>query len=65
MEEYHGRKLRKSSGSGGRVKPSSDSKRRAYGGHFTATKVGENDLREIRRARGGKRLVTLKKAAFV
>ncbi|MEM4389965.1 MAG: 30S ribosomal protein S8e [Candidatus Micrarchaeia archaeon] len=65
MENFHGRSRTKGSGSGGKRKKFRDVRRSEIGGPFTATRVGEADVRETKRVRGGGVKVKLKKASFV
>jgi len=63
-EEYHGPSKRKKNRSGAPRKKLSDKKLSMVGGHFTATKVGEEVVSKTRRTRGGGTKNTLKKAVF-
>lgn len=65
MEQFHGSAKRKTSGSGGLRKPFCHVKRAEIGGPFTATKVGEEEVRVPRKGLGRKNKNKLKKAAFV
>jgi len=64
VEQYHGPDKTKSSGTGGMRRRSSDRKLALYGSPFTATKVGEKDIRVLRKGRGLTAKVKLKHAAF-
>ncbi|MEM3030291.1 MAG: 30S ribosomal protein S8e [Candidatus Micrarchaeia archaeon] len=65
MENFHGRSRTKGSGSGGKRKKFRDVSLSEVGGPFTATKVGEAEVREAKRTRGGGVKTKLKRAAFV
>ena len=65
MENYHSAHGSKTSGSGGKRGRASDKKLRFVGGTFTATKVGKEDLRRLKRARGGIVKLKLKTAKFI
>ena len=64
VEQYHGRDKTKASGTGGARRFASDKKLARYGSPFTATKVGEKDIRELRAGRGNTKKVKLKHVAF-
>ena len=64
VEQYHGRDKTKASGTGGFRRFASDKKLALYGGAFTATKVGEKDVRQIKKGRGSTAKVKLKHVAF-
>lgn len=62
MDQYHRASTTKRSGSGGKNKKKMDKKLYLVGGSFTATKVGEKDVRVLVRTRGNEMKVRLKKA---
>ncbi|MEW6329108.1 MAG: 30S ribosomal protein S8e [Candidatus Micrarchaeota archaeon] len=64
VEQFHGRLGTKTSGTGGRRRRFRDKNLSEMGGPFTATKVGEEDVRKFARRRGGSLKVKLKHAAF-
>ncbi|MFH1470786.1 MAG: 30S ribosomal protein S8e [Candidatus Micrarchaeota archaeon] len=65
MRQYHGSSRKKTSGSGGKVRKTNITKLHEIGGPFTATKVGEKDIRVQKRGRGGNVKLKLKKAGHV
>jgi len=65
MENYHGQSGSTIKGTGGKRGRRSDKKLRHIGGVFTATKVGKEDVRLLKWARGNTAKVKLKVAAFV
>ncbi len=65
MENYHGASGSSVRGTGGRRGRAADKKLRFVGGTFTATKVGKEDLRQMRHARGSNRKIKLKSAKFI
>ena len=66
MKQYHKPQTKKASrGTGAKRVKSMDKKLAHVGGFFSATKVGEKDIRETRRSRGGGRAPKPKKAATV
>ncbi|VVC04661.1 30S ribosomal protein S8e [Candidatus Burarchaeum australiense] len=65
MRVYHGRGLRKKGGTGGKKRVSHDKMLCHVGGEFTATKVGEKDVRMLVGMRGGGKKVKLKHASYV
>ncbi len=66
MTQYHRPVHKKvSSGTGGSKGKSGDKKLAHLGGFFTATRVGDREVRVVVRTRGGNRKVKLKKAAYV
>ncbi|MCX8196766.1 MAG: 30S ribosomal protein S8e [Candidatus Micrarchaeota archaeon] len=64
MENYHGPSGSTVKGTGGKMGKHSDKKLRLVGGPFTATKVGKEDLRQLRQGRGNVYKVKLKTAKF-
>ncbi len=64
MRVYHGRGIRKMGGTGGKKRPSHDKLRCHVGGEFTATKVSEKEVRQLKGTRGGGFKARLKNAAF-
>lgn len=65
MENYHGASGSTTKGTGGKRGRASDKKLRFMGGPFTATKVGKEDLRQRRTARGSTSKIKLKAAKFI
>ncbi len=66
MTQYHRPDYKKvSSGTGGSKGKFRDKKLAHVGGFFTATRVGDKEVRMVVRTRGGNRKVKLKKAAYV
>ena len=65
MENYHGASGSTSKGTGGKKRKATDKKLHFVGGTFTATKVGEKDIRQNNFARGNTFKVKLKAAKFV
>lgn len=66
MKQYHKPQTKKAGrGTGAKRVKSMDKKRAHIGGFFSSTKVGEKDVRETRRTRGGGKAPKLKKAATV
>jgi len=64
MRVYHGRGIRKMGGTGGKKRPSHDKLRCHVGGEFTATKVGEKEVRELKGTRGGGLKTKLKHVSY-
>ncbi len=64
MENYHGPSGSTIKGTGGRRGRRTDKKLRFVGGIFTATKVGEKDVRRLRHSRGTTAKIKLKTAKF-
>lgn len=64
MEKYHGKGKTKISGTGGRRRKSSDKKLYLAGSPFSATKIGEKEVRIVSRHRGNTHKIRLKVAAF-
>jgi small subunit ribosomal protein S8e len=64
MENYHGASGSTIKGTGGKRGRRTDKKLRFVGGAFTATKVGETEVRRLKHARGNVRKVKLKVAKF-
>lgn len=64
MENYHGASGTTVKGTGGRRGRRSDKKLRFVGGTFTATRVGEKDVRQLKSATGNTAKVKLKVAHF-
>ncbi len=64
MENYHGASGSTIKGTGGKRGRRTDKKLRFVGGVFTATKVGETEKRQLKRARGNVKKVKLKVAKF-
>jgi small subunit ribosomal protein S8e len=65
MENYHGAQGSTTKGTGGKRGKASDKKLRFMGGTFTATKVGEKEIRKLKHARGNTVKVKLRTAKFV
>jgi len=66
MEQYHKPSNKKvGSGTGGRRRKFNDKRLCHAGGVFTATKVGPEDLKRVRRKRGGSSALKLKKSASI
>ncbi|MCX8194867.1 MAG: 30S ribosomal protein S8e [Candidatus Micrarchaeota archaeon] len=65
MENYHGPSGSTTKGTGGKRGRRSDKKLCYAGGPFTATKVGKEDVRVLKMARGKTAKVKLKAARFV
>ncbi|MEM3422910.1 MAG: hypothetical protein QXF35_02800 [Candidatus Bilamarchaeaceae archaeon] len=66
MKQYHKPQTKKvSRGTGAKRVKFSDKKLAHIGGVFSATKVSEEDVRTMRRKRGGARVPKLKKAASI
>ncbi|MBM3229392.1 30S ribosomal protein S8e [Candidatus Parvarchaeota archaeon] len=64
MEQYHGKSGSKISGTGGKRHKSSDKKLYLSGSPFTATKLGESEVRKLVSGRGRTFKVKLKHAAY-
>jgi small subunit ribosomal protein S8e len=65
MRVYHGRSIRKMGGTGGRKRKSADKKLAHVGSEMTATKVGEKQVVELARGRGGTIKARIRYAPFV
>ena len=65
MENYHGASGSTIKGTGGKRGHRTDKKLRFVGGAFTATKVGEKDVRQLEGVRGNSYKVKLKHAHFI
>jgi small subunit ribosomal protein S8e len=65
MENYHGASGSTIKGTGGKRGHASDKKLRFVGGVFTASRVGKEDLRELKFGRGHIAKVKLRTAKFV
>jgi small subunit ribosomal protein S8e len=64
MEQFHGKPMRKTSGSGRKQRKFKDKQLSEIGGAFSSTKVHEKDENKLGRRRGGKFKVKLKRVAF-
>jgi len=64
MEQFHGKPMRKTSGSGKKQRKFRDKRLHEVGGAFASTKVHEKDENKLKRTRGGNLKVKLKRAAF-
>jgi len=64
VSSFHGSGKTKRGGAGGKRKLARGKHLSEIGGPFTATKVGDKDVRKSVRGRGGTAKVKLKKAAF-
>ena len=65
MENYHGASGSTIKGTGGRRGRRTDKKLRYVGGAFTATKVGKEDKKHLRHARGNVYKIKLRSAHFI
>jgi small subunit ribosomal protein S8e len=65
MENYHGASGSVRKGTGGKRGKQSDKKLRFVGGPFTATKIGNKEVRILKKGRGGNIKVKLKTAIYV
>ena len=64
MDQYHGKSNSKISGTGGKRHKSSDRKLYLSGSPFTATKLGEREIKKLTVGRGSTFKVKLKHALF-
>ncbi|MGC8924354.1 MAG: 30S ribosomal protein S8e [Candidatus Micrarchaeia archaeon] len=62
MEQYHGRSLRNPRG--GRRRPNRDKRKYEVGGHFSAPKIGSEQIKVISRGRGGSLKTKFKHVAY-
>ncbi|HQT45344.1 MAG TPA: 30S ribosomal protein S8e [Candidatus Micrarchaeota archaeon] len=65
MEQYHGRKGTKTNGTGGKRHRSADKKLSLMGSPFTATKLGDKQVKVLLAGRGSTFKIKLKRATFV
>jgi small subunit ribosomal protein S8e len=64
MEQFHGKPMRKTSGSGKKQRKFRDKRLHEIGGPFSSTKVDEKDEVKLDRTRGSNIKVRLMRAAF-
>ncbi len=65
MEQYHGASSSKITGTGGKKRKAADKKLYLAGGPFTATKLGEKEVKKLVAGRGSTFKIKLKQAVFV
>jgi len=65
MEQYHGKSGSKISGTGGKRHKSADKKLYLAGTPFTATKLGESEIRKLVSGRGSTFKVKLKRGLYM
>jgi small subunit ribosomal protein S8e len=65
MEQYHGASHSKVTGTGGKRRKAADKKLRLAGGPFTATKLGEKEIKKRVAGKGSTAKIKLKQATYV